>query len=455
MRILVVDDHDIVRKGICAVLSTDPRFTVCGEAIDGRDAVGKVAALHPDVVVMDVSMPHMDGLAATREIKRLRPSTNVVMISQHESQEMIRQAFSAGACGYVPKSAIATDLLIVVGKIAQDEPIERLAEATATIRQIDPQQIQQRSSSFEEVCRTSENGFGSGVESGNESEFGDLPARLLQSQDEERRRISRELHDGVGQLLAAMSMNLSKLIGSKARLTPHARELLKDNIALVERAAQEIRNMSYLLHPPLLDEVGLESALCCYVDGFSKRSGLSARLQVAPGFGDGLPRDLALSLFRIVQELLTNIHRHSGSPTALVRIIRSPEEISAEITDEGNGIAPELQSKISPEDTSGVGLRGIRERIRQFGGSLKVSSDKCGTRITVVLRTPETVPETGIESRPDGPILKSTGMNDGGPFDSSSCPPCSSEVQGNPARLPAQRAKSGLDFLPANGENSC
>ncbi len=216
----------------------------------------------------------------------------------------------------------------------------------------------------------------------------ELSARLLQAQDEERRRLARELHDGVGQLLAALSMNLTTLGDEKNQLSRVAREILDENDGLIEQASREIRTMSHLLHPPLLDEVGLESALLWYVDGFSERSKIAVRLQLPQDFSQGLPRDLALSLFRIVQECLTNIHRHSGSLTALVRIERSPHEITLEVSDEGRGIPPALQSTISSGASSGVGLRGIRERIRQFGGRFQIRSGEDGTSITAVLPIP-------------------------------------------------------------------
>ena len=117
MRILVVDDHELVRKGICSVIATDPALTVCGEASDGLEAVEKAAVLRPAVVVMDISMPRLSGLDATREIKRLLPDVKIVIISQHEVSEVVRQAFEAGALGYVQKSAIASELLVAIAKV--------------------------------------------------------------------------------------------------------------------------------------------------------------------------------------------------------------------------------------------------------------------------------------------------------------------------------------------------
>ena len=212
-----------------------------------------------------------------------------------------------------------------------------------------------------------------------------LSNRFVLIQDEERRRVARELHDGVGQLLAAVNMNLAKVEKEKYSLSMDARRSFVENSLLIEQAIREIRTISHLLHPPLLDEVGLESALREYVGGFATRSRIKVNMQLAHGFSKGLPRDLALPLFRIVQECLTNIHRHSGSKTALVSIDRSPIEISLQVEDQGRGFPPDLQAKIMSGEGSGVGLRGIRERIQQLGGRMELNSDHNGTRVIVIL----------------------------------------------------------------------
>jgi signal transduction histidine kinase len=217
----------------------------------------------------------------------------------------------------------------------------------------------------------------------------ELTGRLLQTQDEERRRIARELHDGVGQLVVAMSMNLGKIVSEKEALSAQARQALEQNQALIEQASRDIRTMSHLLHPPLLDEVGLDSALRWYIDGFSERSKITVETKLASGFEEDLPRDLTLSVFRIVQESLTNIHRHSESPTALVQIDRSPRKITLVVEDKGKGIPAEIESNISSGQLTGVGLRGMRERVRQFGGQLDVHSNGNGTRVVAVLPIPK------------------------------------------------------------------
>jgi len=243
----------------------------------------------------------------------------------------------------------------------------------------------------------------------------ELSGKLLRTQDEERRRIARELHDGVGQLLAAMNMNFSNLKNELDGVGEEAFRYVDENVALVEQASQEIRTISHLLHPPLLDVMGLESALRWYVDGYSKRSKITVEMELTPGFSDGLPRDFALSLFRIVQECLTNIHRHSESASAHIVVQRSPGEITLGINDDGKGIPLEIQSKISSGASSGVGLRGIRERIRQFGGRLEVHSGEGGTQIIATLPLPKRgSPELEtVEEKASGTLLDDNAVQSG------------------------------------------
>jgi PAS domain S-box-containing protein len=662
MRILVVDDHEVVRRGICSVLATEPSLTLCGEAVDGKDAVEKAKVLRPDIIVMDITMPQMNGLDATREIKRLLPETEIVIVSQHEAPEMVRQAFNAGARAYVVKSTVAKELLAAIAKVNKGEPFVKAAETGDASKSLDPTDVLQRSAAFEKALRESEERFRSAMTNiaeglvmldaqgriiymnpaaetlfgwssaellgkdihekthykhpdgspyaapdcpllhvlrsgvpirehedlfirkdgsflpvvfsaspvkaegaaggvvvcfrddakrrqaeealrqseriyraiGESIDYGvwicdeqgrnvyaspsflqligltqqecsengwahamdreeadatkeawqrcvregtyweresrfraadghwnhilsrgvpirdsqgkilywaginldiqhrkeaeqqlqelvqtlesrvsertlqlenataklrELTGTLLQTQDEERRRIARELHDGAGQLVAAMSMNLTSIVSEKEKLSVQARQNLEQNQALIEQASREIRTMSHLLHPPLLDEVGLDSALRWYVDGFSERSKIAVETKLASGFTEDLPRDLALSVFRIVQESLTNIHRHSESSTALVRIDRSPREITLLVEDEGKGIPAEIQSKISSGELTGVGLRGMRERVRQFGGHLDVRSNGHGTRVMAVLPIPNVPHEEDENTR--------------------------------------------------------
>jgi PAS domain S-box-containing protein len=212
----------------------------------------------------------------------------------------------------------------------------------------------------------------------------DLSARLLQVQDEERRRIARDLHDSTGQALALLSMNLSALETEARKFNTDLANMVSENLELAKQVSTELRTISYLLHPPLLDEMGLGSALGWYIDGFAKRSGIEVSLEVPDNLGR-LSQPLELAIFRVVQECLTNIHRHSESPTASIRLHQSSGKAILEIRDAGKGIGPEKLSKIVSSGASGVGLRGMRERIKNFEGELEILSGEKGTHIRVFI----------------------------------------------------------------------
>jgi signal transduction histidine kinase len=229
--------------------------------------------------------------------------------------------------------------------------------------------------------------------------LGELSARLLRLQDEERRRIARELHDSVGQTLAALSMNLAAVGADIERLAKTA-TTIADSTALVNDMSTDIRTISYLLHPPLLDEAGLSSALTWYIKGFSERSKIDVDLQIPKDFGR-LSRDLETAIFRVVQECLTNIHRHSGSSVARIRVAHSDGHVRIEVEDKGKGISPEERSQIvaSPTGTPGVGIRGMRERLRQLGGTLEIHSSGEGKGTLITVRLPASVPPMSVEAK--------------------------------------------------------
>lgn len=209
-----------------------------------------------------------------------------------------------------------------------------------------------------------------------ENSLKELTSKLLKLRDEERRRLARDLHDSVGQLLTATIMNLDAIARESSNLNDRGKKCLTEAAELVRETVKEIRVVSYLLHPPQLDESGLPSALRWYLDGFSERGDISAELVISDEFGR-LPQDLETALFRIVQECLTNIHRHSGSKTAVVQLFRSSDEVHVEVRDFGKGMAREL--------SHGVGLRGMKERVEEFGGTLSIKSNSSGTVVTAKL----------------------------------------------------------------------
>ena len=214
----------------------------------------------------------------------------------------------------------------------------------------------------------------------------ELSGQLLHLQDEERRHIARELHDSAGQMLAALSMKLS-LLGEGVCGAPDADREIKESLELISELSTEIRTISHLLHPPLLDEVGLFSALRLYLEGFAERSKIKAELEIPNDFGR-LASDVETTVFRVVQECLTNIHRHSGSAVARVVISRVDHDLRVEVHDEGKGISRDKRWEMEMPGKAGVGIRGMRERIRQLGGSLEISSSVNGKGTIIVARLP-------------------------------------------------------------------
>jgi signal transduction histidine kinase len=212
-----------------------------------------------------------------------------------------------------------------------------------------------------------------------------LSGRLLRLQDEERRNIARELHDTTAQNLSALRMLLSRINDVEVSLPPQASPLLTESLELADRCLGEVRTISYLLHPPFLEEVGLAAALGWYTEGFTQRSKITVTLEVPPEFAR-LPHDTELVLFRIVQESLTNIHSHSGSPVANIRLDRTPSQVILTIADKGHGMPPEVLERVKAFGSPiGVGIAGMHERVRQLGGRLDLQSSTQGTTVIVTL----------------------------------------------------------------------
>jgi len=203
-----------------------------------------------------------------------------------------------------------------------------------------------------------------------------LSTRLMQMQDDERRRIARELHDTAGQLLVALNLTLVPVEEELLKTHHRAAGQITESLRLVEELSRDLRTMSHLLHPPLLDEAGLHSAVRWYVEGFAERSKIGVDLQLDPAVGRLQP-ELETATFRIVQESLTNIHRHSGSSSASISITRDARNLTVIIADHGKGLPTPLRA--------GVGIQGMKERVRQLGGNLEIESNGRGTRVIAII----------------------------------------------------------------------
>ena len=341
INILMVDDQ----RG--KLLSYEAILAELGEnlikAYSGMEALEHLLKTDIALVLMDVSMPGMDGFETARMIHE-HPrfqNTPIVFVSAIHVTDLDRlKGYQHGAVDYVAVPVV-------------------------------PQLLRAKVKVFAELHRKSQ-------------QLEMLNARMTMLQDEERRRIARELHDSVGQLLAAITMNSVSVEEESHKLSPSAAKCVAENAAMVEEISRQIRTISHLLHPPLLDEAGLVSALRWYVDGFSERSKIDAKLDISTEVGR-LPEEMELSIFRVVQECLTNVHRHAASPTAGIRISQDGACLRVEIEDAGKGIPLEKQLALQSSAQTGVGFRGMRERIRRLGGTLQIQSTGHGTRVTAVL----------------------------------------------------------------------
>lgn len=378
--ILTVDDNEALRYSLVRTLR-DAGYHVL-EAKTGAEAL-ELAAKLPDLITLDVNLPDIDGFKVCQSIKS-NPATNHIPVlhvsSTFVEPEYRAQGLKGGADGYLAEPIDRAELLATVGALLRLKQAERDARRHAELTEIAHKEIRELNAGLELRVkeRTTE------LERKSE-EIQELNGRLLQLQDEERRRLARELHDSTGQMLAALNINLTLMKDLSADSDGKMTKIVKESGALTEELTRQIRTMSYLLHPPLLDEAGLESALRWYVEGFSQRSNIAVEVNVSENVGR-LPSDIEIALFRVVQESLTNVHRHSGSRVASVNIARDAERVALEIRDEGKATQAGKKA-FAP----GVGILGMRERVRQLGGKLEIYSDEAGTLIRALVPLAEDV----------------------------------------------------------------
>jgi signal transduction histidine kinase len=346
VNILMVDDQPSKLLTYEAILNELGENLI--KAHSGKEALDHLLKTDVAVVLMDVSMPELDGfeLAAMIQQHPRFQKTAIIFISAVHLTDVDRlNAYERGAVDYV-SVPIIPELLRAKVRVFAD--------------------LHRKTQQLESLNR----------------DLRTLSARLIATQDEERRRIARDLHDSIGQLLAALSMNNGLVSQETAKLSPEAADALGQNTQLVEQLSKEIRTISHLLHPPLLDEIGLLPAIKTFVEGFGERSGVQVAVEFSPDIGR-LPPGVEISIFRIVQECLTNVYRHSGSKTARVRILTSQGKLTLQVCDEGKGIS--FARQLSMSTNHGVGLSGMRERVRELGGTLDIQSSEHGTTVTAAL----------------------------------------------------------------------
>jgi len=376
-RILLADDNADMREYIRRLLAG--AYEV--EAVaDGQAALESIRRRRPDLVLSDVMMPRLDGFGLLKALRNDEKNATVpvILLSARAGEESRVEGIGAGADDYLIKpfsarelaARIETHLKLSQVRTEAEQRSRRLAESLDMEVRVRTRELEQRNA---DVIRQSEI-------------LRDLSHRMMQMQDDERRHIARELHDSAGQTLAVLAMRLSRLVQQAQSSAPQFVKDTQETADLVQQLSREIRTTSYLLHPPLLDETGLAPALKWYLDGLNSRSTVSITLEAADDFGR-LPSDMELVLFRLVQECLTNIHRHSSSKTATITLARDEASVSLEVRDQGTGIPPEKLAELQSQG-SGVGIRGMRERVRQFKGEMNIESGPAGTAVLVTIPLP-------------------------------------------------------------------
>ncbi|HEY1676725.1 MAG TPA: response regulator [Candidatus Sulfotelmatobacter sp.] len=347
--VLIADDNADMRQYLERLLSD--KYDV-SSAADGKLALEAIQKRAPDLIVSDIMMPHLDGLGLLQAL-RANPATGtipIILLSARAGEEARVEGIHAGADDYLIKPFSARELLARVNT------------------HLELSRIRKRTDELEKV----------------QVDLRDLSGKLLELQDDERRRIARDLHDSAGQTLAVLGMNLDQLEQQSENGNPKLLEQLREARELLRRVTQEIRTTSYLLHPPLLDESGIPAALRVYIEGLMQRTDLKINLDIAQKFGR-LPKETELAMFRMVQESLTNILRHAESDIAEIRIATMDGKVKLEIQDHGKGIADGQLAAIN-DGVSGVGIRGMRDRVRHLNGEMTlISSAGKGTTVSINL----------------------------------------------------------------------
>jgi signal transduction histidine kinase len=344
--ILMVDDQPSKLLSYEAILDELGENLI--KANSGREALEYLLKNDIAVVLMDVSMPELDGFELA-EMIRQHPryqKTAIIFISAVRLTDMDRLAgYERGAVDYISVPVV-------------------------------PELLRAKVSIFAELHRKTRQ-----LELLN-NELRILSGRLIATQDEERRRLARELHDGLGQELSAAKMIADAMIMNN-HSPDQARHAATDISSLMDHAIQQVRSLSHLLHPPLLDEIGLLSSLQWYLEGLAKRSGIKMSIKVDPPDFPRLRTEIEMAIFRIVQEALTNVFRHSEASRAFVTLGMEEDKIVTTVRDDGKGVGDEI-ADLRP-DKIGIGISGMKQRVKEFGGYLRLRNASPGTLLEVVI----------------------------------------------------------------------
>jgi signal transduction histidine kinase len=383
LTVLTVDDNDALRYSVARCLKQGGYKVT--EARTGSEAL-VLARENPALITLDINLPDISGFEVCRRLKQSPETAHIPVLHISASfvgaEHRIR-GLDGGADGYLTEPIDSEELLATARTLIRIRQAEKEARRQAQEAEKVKEQLRTVNQDLELRVRERT------VELQHRNyEIQELSRRLLRAQDQERRRLARELHDSTGQLLVTLTVNLSLLKSEVGAINPRSEQLITEVNSTAQEINRQLRTLSYLLHPPLLDEAGLVSALRWYIDGFTRRSGIHVELDV-PAHLERYSPDMEIALFRIVQESLTNVHRHSGSQTALVRIVHDSERVTLKIVDQGKEIPvssiPGEPSPVRP----GVGMLGMQERVRQFGGTFDFSSGASGASTTVTLPVPE------------------------------------------------------------------
>jgi signal transduction histidine kinase len=349
VNILMVDDQPAKLLSYEVILKELNENLI--KAHSGREALDHLLKTDIAVVLMDVSMPELDGFELAdmiRQHPRFQRTAIIFISAVHLTDVDQLKAYQRGAVDYISVPIIPELLRAKVSVFAD---------------------LHRKTRQLELLNR----------------DLRTLSARLMATQDEERRRIARDLHDSAGQVVVAFAMNNEIALMEAEKLSSAAAEALRQNTELAQQFSKEIRTISHLLHPPLLDEIGLLPAIKLFADGFAERSKIEVTVDLSPEIGRLAP-NAEISIFRIVQECLSNVYRHSESKTARIKVWLADEKsLTLEVRDEGKGMPMEHRFSKALGKNHGVGLSGMRERVRELGGTLEIRSTEKGTVVTAAL----------------------------------------------------------------------